>query len=80
MLERSLPELWMAVCFKRCAYFDVYYNKLVWFHSPFHLQFKARYGTTIVTGFASIYGQPIGIVANNGILFSESAVKVQWWT
>ncbi len=42
-----------------------------------YIQFKARYGTTIVTGFASIYGQPIGIIANNGILFSESAVKVQ---
>ena len=38
-------------------------------------EFKARYGTTLVTGFARIDGWPVGIVANNGILFSESAVK-----
>ncbi len=38
-------------------------------------EFKQRYGTTLVTGFAQIYGYPVGIVANNGILFSESAVK-----
>ena len=38
-------------------------------------EFKARYGTTLVTGFARIWGHPVGIVANNGILFSESAVK-----
>jgi 3-methylcrotonyl-CoA carboxylase beta subunit len=38
-------------------------------------EFKALYGTTLVTGFASIYGIPVGIVANNGILFSESALK-----
>lgn len=38
-------------------------------------EFKALYGTTIVTGFAQLYGQPVGIVANNGILFSESALK-----
>ena len=38
-------------------------------------EFKARYGTTLVTGFAHIEGQPVGIVANNGILFSESAMK-----
>jgi len=38
-------------------------------------EFKARYGTTLVTGFARIHGYPIGIVANNGILFSESAQK-----
>jgi 3-methylcrotonyl-CoA carboxylase beta subunit len=38
-------------------------------------EFKANYGTTLVTGFARIWGYPIGIVANNGILFSESAVK-----
>lgn len=38
-------------------------------------EFKQSYGTTIVTGFASIYGLPVGIVANNGVLFSESAVK-----
>ena len=38
-------------------------------------EFKARYGTTLVTGFAHIEGMPVGIVANNGILFSESALK-----
>jgi 3-methylcrotonyl-CoA carboxylase beta subunit len=38
-------------------------------------EFKARYGTTLVTGFAHLYGMPVGIVANNGILFSESALK-----
>ena len=38
-------------------------------------EFKARYGTTLVTGFAHIYGIPVGIIGNNGILFSESAQK-----
>jgi 3-methylcrotonyl-CoA carboxylase beta subunit len=38
-------------------------------------EFKARYGTTLVTGFAHIHGMPVGIIANNGILFSESALK-----
>ena len=38
-------------------------------------EFKALYGTTLVTGFARILGYPVGIVANNGILFSESALK-----
>lgn len=38
-------------------------------------EFKALYGTTLVTGFARLYGYPVGIVANNGILFSESAQK-----
>ena len=38
-------------------------------------EFKARYGATLVTGFARIWGYPVGIVANNGILFSESAQK-----
>lgn len=38
-------------------------------------EFKARYGTTLVCGFARIHGYPIGILANNGILFSESALK-----
>jgi 3-methylcrotonyl-CoA carboxylase beta subunit len=38
-------------------------------------EFKPLYGTTLVTGFARIYGQPVGIVANNGILFSESSLK-----
>jgi 3-methylcrotonyl-CoA carboxylase beta subunit len=38
-------------------------------------EFKARYGTTLVTGFARVWGYPLGIVGNNGILFSESALK-----
>ncbi|MEW5740158.1 MAG: carboxyl transferase domain-containing protein [Myxococcota bacterium] len=38
-------------------------------------EWKARYGTTLVTGFAHLYGMPVGILANNGILFSESALK-----
>ena len=38
-------------------------------------EFKALYGTTLVTGFAHIHGMPVGILANNGILFSESALK-----
>jgi 3-methylcrotonyl-CoA carboxylase beta subunit len=38
-------------------------------------EFKTNYGTTLVTGFARIWGYPIGIVANSGILFSESALK-----
>jgi acetyl-CoA carboxylase carboxyltransferase component len=38
-------------------------------------EFKARYGTTLITGFARIYGYPVGIIANNGVLFSESALK-----
>ena len=42
--------------------------------SAFH-EFKARYGPTLVCGFAHIEGMPVGIIANNGILFSESAQK-----
>lgn len=38
-------------------------------------EFKKRYGVTLVCGFAHIYGMPVGIVANNGVLFSESALK-----
>ncbi len=41
-----------------------------WFH-----EFKALYGQTLVCGFARIWGYPVGIVANNGVLFSESALK-----
>lgn len=39
------------------------------------LEFKRDYGTTLVTGFARLHGHPVGIVANNGVLFSESALK-----
>ncbi|GAB3035351.1 carboxyl transferase domain-containing protein [Parafrigoribacterium mesophilum] len=42
--------------------------------SEFH-EFKKEYGTTLVTGFARLHGHPVGIVANNGILFRESALK-----
>ncbi|TKV27928.1 methylcrotonoyl-CoA carboxylase [Arthrobacter sp. NamB2] len=42
--------------------------------SLFH-EFKREYGTTLVTGFATIHGHRVGIVANNGVLFSESALK-----
>jgi acetyl-CoA carboxylase carboxyltransferase component len=42
--------------------------------SRFH-EFKALYGTTLVCGFARLMGYPVGIIANNGILFSESALK-----
>ena len=38
-------------------------------------EFKADYGTTLVTGFAHIHGHPVGMIANNGVLFSESALK-----
>lgn len=42
--------------------------------SRFH-EFKATYGTTLITGYARLHGYPIGIVANNGVIFSESAQK-----
>lgn len=42
--------------------------------SEFH-EFKPLYGKTLVTGFAHIWGMPVGIIANNGVLFSESALK-----
>jgi 3-methylcrotonyl-CoA carboxylase beta subunit len=42
--------------------------------SRFH-EFKREYGTTLVTGFATLHGHQVGIVANNGVLFSESALK-----
>jgi 3-methylcrotonyl-CoA carboxylase beta subunit len=42
--------------------------------SRFH-EFKARYGATLVCGFARVHGHPVGIVANNGVLFSSSALK-----
>ncbi|GJM45458.1 MAG: propionyl-CoA carboxylase [Gemmatimonadota bacterium] len=42
--------------------------------SRFH-EFKARYGTTLVCGFGHIHGYPVGVLANNGVLFSQSALK-----
>jgi 3-methylcrotonyl-CoA carboxylase beta subunit len=38
-------------------------------------EFKAEYGSTLVTGFAHVHGHPVGIIANNGVLFAESAMK-----
>jgi 3-methylcrotonyl-CoA carboxylase beta subunit len=43
--------------------------------SDFH-EFKADYATTVITGFAHLGGYPVGLIANNGVLFSESALKV----
>ncbi len=42
--------------------------------SKFH-EFKPRYGTSLICGFAHLHGYPVGIIANNGVLFSESALK-----
>ena len=42
--------------------------------SRFH-EFKEHYGPTLITGFGHLYGYPVGVVANNGVLFSESAMK-----
>lgn len=39
-------------------------------------EFKEKYGETLVTGFARLYGYPVGIVANNGVLFAEASLKV----
>lgn len=39
-------------------------------------EFKKNYGETLITGFAKISGYPIGIIGNNGVLFSKSALKV----
>jgi 3-methylcrotonyl-CoA carboxylase beta subunit len=39
------------------------------------LEFKAEYGPTLVTGFARLWGHPVGVIANNGVLFAESALK-----
>jgi len=38
-------------------------------------EFKEKYGETLVTGFARLYGHPVGVIGNNGVLFSESALK-----
>src|SRR5207244_12174740 len=38
-------------------------------------EFKPLYGTTLICGFARLHGYPVGVIANNGILFSESALK-----
>lgn len=41
-------------------------------------EFKKKYGMTLVTGFATLFGYPVGIIGNNGVLFSESALKVSF--
>ena len=41
----------------------------------FYCLFQAKYGDTLVTGFARLYGYPVGIIGNNGVLFAESAMK-----
>ena len=46
-----------------------------WWTGPVFEEFKARYGTTLVCGFAHIDGRPVGIIGNNGVLFSDSAQK-----
>jgi 3-methylcrotonyl-CoA carboxylase beta subunit len=38
-------------------------------------EFKEKYGETLVTGFGKLYGHPVGIIGNNGVLFSESALN-----
>lgn len=40
-------------------------------------EFKEKFGETLVTGYARLYGYPIGILANNGVLFAEAAQKVR---
>ena len=42
--------------------------------SRFH-EFKEHYGKTLITGFGNLYGHKVGVVANNGVLFSEAALK-----
>ena len=56
-----------------------YFNQMIptltsHFNSVFD-EFKAKFGDTIVTGFARLYGYPVGIIGNNGVLFAESAQK-----
>ncbi|MBX3091750.1 MAG: methylcrotonoyl-CoA carboxylase [Cryobacterium sp.] len=71
----SADELYGAVPVDVQGHYDVHevIARLV-DGSEFH-EFKREYGTTLVTGFARLHGHPVGIIANNGILFSESALK-----
>ena len=48
---------------------------LLFAHSPLNSRFKERFGKSMVCGFGKIHGLPVGIVANNGILFSDSSLK-----
>lgn len=43
--------------------------------SHYFEEFKENYGTSLVTGFGKLYGQEIGFIGNNGVIFSESALK-----
>ena len=72
---RETGSLYEVVPVDVNAAYDVHevINRLVDGDS-FH-EFKREYGTTLVTGFAVLHGHPVGIVANNGVLFSESALK-----
>jgi hypothetical protein len=71
MVQLSLETLCNAVSFSNCLQVIA---RIV-DGSQFD-EFKARYGNTLVTGFGRLYGYPVGVVGNNGVLFSESALKV----
>lgn len=61
---------------------DIFLNMhLCWYYISKYLpitrflEFKAEYGKTLITGFARLYGHEVGILSNNGVLYSEAAVK-----
>jgi len=72
---KDLEELYDVVPVDVNAQYDIHevITRLV-DGSDFH-EFKSNYGTTLITGFAKLHGHPVGIVANNGVLFGESALK-----
>ncbi len=69
---RELPGIIEADPKKQCNPYEIIARLTD--GSRFH-EFKARYATTLVTGFAHIMGYPVGIIANNGVLFAESSLK-----
>jgi len=69
---RELPGIMEADPKKQCDPYEIIARLTD--GSRFH-EFKARYATTLVTGFAHIMGYPVGIIANNGVLFAESSLK-----
>lgn len=69
---RELPGIIEADPKKQCDPYEIIARLTD--GSRFH-EFKARYATTLVTGFAHIMGYPVGIIANNGVLFAESSLK-----
>ncbi|GGK49770.1 carboxyl transferase domain-containing protein [Nocardia camponoti] len=73
---KSEEELYDVVPVDARTPYDVHevIDRIIDGENGFH-EFKAEYGKTLVTGFARIHGHPVGIVANNGVLFSESAMK-----